>query len=151
MNTLTSSLKALLFLVAALAFRPALAQNNPVASSLVMTSLMPVANLNPAPAPEESAHFYDDTCKDLGHALAWMQEANAGQPKYWNLYTEARIHLRMQNYPAALATAIRAKELAASAAPANPAYVRLSDEVIRVARQKVTGGAATPAPAFAHN
>ena len=150
MNMLTSCLKSLFFAAAALAFRPASAQNNPVASSLVMSSLAPVANLNPAPAPEESAHFYDDTCKDLGHALAWMQEANAVQPKYWNLYTEARIHLKMQNYPAALATAIRARELAAGAAPANPAYVRLSDEVIRVARQKSSLPAA-PAPAFARN
>lgn len=133
MNTLTNYRNVLLVLLAALTFSTARAQNNPVASALVMSSLMPVANLNAAPAPEENAHFYDDTCKDLGHSLVWMQEANAMQPKYWNLYTEARIHLKMNNYPAALATALRAKELASAAT--NRAYVRLSDEVIKLTSQ----------------
>ena len=131
MNKLTTSLKALLAVVFALTLHTAHAQNNPVASALVMSSLMPVAKLNAAPAPEENAHFYDDSCKDLGHSLAWIQEANVAQPTYWNLYTEARIHLKMKNYPAALATALRAKSLAQNAT--NPAYVRLSEAVIKVA------------------
>jgi len=130
MNTLTTFLKGLFAVVAILAFCPAHAQNNPVASSLVMSSMMPVAKLNSTPAPEENAHFYDDTCKDLGRSLAWIQEVNTNQPTFWNLYTESRIHLRMKNLPAALATAIRAKQLAEAAN--NDAYTRLSGEVIRL-------------------
>lgn len=130
MNTFTTFFKGLLAVVAILAFRPAHAQNNPVASALVMSSLMPVAKLNSTPAPEENAHFYDDTCKDLNRSLVWIQEVNANQPTFWNLYTESRIHLRMKNLPAALATAIRAKQLAEQAS--NGAYARLSAEVIRV-------------------
>lgn len=130
MNTLTTSLKALLAVAALLVACPAQAQNNPVASALVMSSLMPVAKLNAAPAPDEDAHFYDDTCKDLGHSLAWMQEVNMVQPKYWNLYTEARIHLKMKNYPAALATAVRARTLAQVAC--NDTYEHLSEAVIKL-------------------
>lgn len=130
MNTLTNLLKGLFAVAALLAFCPAHAQNNPVASSLVMSSMMPVAKLNSTPAPEENAHFYDDTCKDLGRSLVWIQEVNANQPTFWNLYTEARIHLRMKNLPAALATAIRAKQLAEAAD--NSAYTHLSAEVIRL-------------------
>lgn len=108
------------------------AQNNPVASPLVMAALMPVSNLSAAPAPEENAHFYDDTCKDLKQSLSWIQETNSGQPTYWNLYTEARILMRLKDYSSAYTVAQRARQLAL-VAPANATYVRLSDEVIRLA------------------
>ena len=97
-----------------------------------MSSLMPVANLNAAPAPEENAHFYDDTCKDLKQSLSWIQETNSGQPTYWNLYTEARILMRLKDYSSAYTVAQRARQLAL-VAPANATYVRLSDDVIRLA------------------
>lgn len=132
MTTSTFCRRVALTAVTLLGFHLAQAQNNPVASPLVMAALMPVTNISAAPAPEENAHFYDDTCKDLKQSLGWIQETNAVQPTYWNLYTEARILMRLKDYSAAFTTAQRARQLAL-VAPANATYVRLSDDVIRLA------------------
>ncbi|MGI4833543.1 MAG: hypothetical protein ACRYFK_08795 [Janthinobacterium lividum] len=136
MQTLPTFFRTLLVLAIALAFRPALAQHGLTASPLTAMSPMPTPHPHPAtrlnevPVPETDARFYDDTHKDLGPSLVWMQEANATQPTYWNLYTEARIHLKMSDYPAALATAVRARTLAQNAC--NDTYAHLSEEVIKL-------------------
>ena len=90
--------------------------------------------LSQPPAPEATASFYDSSHKDLRQSLAWMQETNAVAPTYWNLYTEARIRLQMQDYAGAQATAEQAYRLALKAMPASQAYVQLSAAVVTKAR-----------------
>ncbi|MDO7884144.1 hypothetical protein [Hymenobacter cheonanensis] len=91
--------------------------------------------LSQPPAPEATASFYDSSHKDLRQSLAWMQETNTVAPTYWNLYTEARIRLQMQDYPGARATAEQAYKLAIKALPLSQAYVTLSAAVVAKAQQ----------------
>lgn len=90
----------------------------------------PTMTLSAAPAPAESASFYDDSRKDLSQSLAWMLDLNAVAPTYWNLYTESRIHLKMKNYAGAKAVAARSHQLALKSMPASQEYVALSAEVL---------------------
>ena len=91
-------------------------------------------NLSAVPAPAEGASFYDDSHKDLGQSLAWMQEVNAAAPTYWNLYTEARIRLKMKDYAGALCKSSQAHELALKALPASQEYLTLNADVMAKAQ-----------------
>jgi len=95
----------------------------------------PTLKLSQPPAPETNASFYDGSHKDLRQSLAWMQETNAQAPTYWNLYTEARIRLQLQDYPGARTTAEQAYQLALKALPASQEYVLLSTAVVAKAHQ----------------
>ena len=86
-------------------------------------------NMAAAPSPEANASFYDGSHKDLQHALDWMVEANSVAPKYWNVYTEARIRLKMKDYAGARTSAEQARQLALTASPPNQEYVQLSEAV----------------------
>lgn len=104
------------------------ATSSPAASEApaVSSSLL---RLSQPPAPETLASYYDGSHKDLHQSLAWMQEANAVTPTYWNLYTEARIRLQLQDYTNAQAMAEQAYQLALKSLPASQAYVQLSAAV----------------------
>ncbi|QKG55642.1 hypothetical protein GKZ68_02715 [Hymenobacter sp. BRD128] len=141
MRNIDSYCSALLLLAAGLlAGAPAQAQTTRTLVTTTDGSAAP-ASENPAalrltqpPAPEASAAFYDGSHKDLHQSLAWMQETNAVAPTYWNLYTEARIRLQMQDYAGAQTTAEQAYKLALKAMPASQAYVQLSAAVVNKAR-----------------
>ena len=85
--------------------------------------------LSEIPAPTEAASFYDDSHKDLRQALTWMTETNAVAPKYWNVYTESRIRLKLKDYAGARTAAEQAKKLALAATPPNQEYAQLSEAV----------------------
>ena len=93
-------------------------------------------NANPTQADLASAAvYYNDNNKDPKPALACIQKANAIDPKFWNLNTEARIHLRMKNYRAAIAAADQSKKLALAATPPNGDYAKMGDELMAEARK----------------
>lgn len=102
-----------------------------------LTDDEPVQRLSAPPAPEVHAAYYNDSHKDLRHALAWMQETNALHPEYWNVYAEARIRLQLKDYAGAHATAQEAKKLALAASPPNNDYARSSEEVATQAKAKL--------------
>lgn len=97
----------------------------------------PVQRLSAPPAPEAHAAYFNDLHKDLHQALTWMQETNAQHPKYWNVYTEARIRLQLKDYAGAQATAEAAQKLALAASPPNADYARSSAEVVAQATAKL--------------
>lgn len=83
-----------------------------------------------------AAVYYLDNDKDMKQALAWMQKANAKDPKFWNMHTEAKIRLKMKDYKGATAAAEQSKKLATEAK--NDDYVKMNDELIASAKK---GGA----------
>ena len=93
---------------------------------------------NPNPTPQDlasAAVYYNDNNKDPKQALAWMEKANATQPKYWNVTTEARIRLKMKDYRGAIAAAEKSKKLALEALPPNGDYVKMDEELITEAKK----------------
>ncbi|GAA4495274.1 DUF2911 domain-containing protein [Hymenobacter ginsengisoli] len=82
-----------------------------------------------------AAVYYYDNNKDLKQALAWIQKANATDPKFWNVNTEAKIRLKMKDYKGAIAAAERSKKLALAATPPNTDYVKLNDELVAEAKK----------------
>jgi hypothetical protein len=91
--------------------------------------------LSQPPAPATLAAFYDSSHKDLSQSLAWMQESNAVAPTYWNLYTESRIRLQLQDYAGAHAAAEQSYKLALNAMPVSQEYIALSKAVMAKAQQ----------------
>ncbi|RAK66206.1 hypothetical protein DLM85_14685 [Hymenobacter edaphi] len=83
---------------------------------------------NAAPAANDlaaAALYYYDNGKDLNQALTWMQKANATEPKFWNVHTEAKIKLKLKDYAGAEATADQSRKLALEAK--NLDYVKLNE------------------------
>lgn len=91
--------------------------------------------LNAPPAPESTASYYDGSHKDLHQSLNWIQETNAVAPTYWNLYTEARIRLQLQDYAGARTSAEQAYQLALKEMPASHEYIVLSAAVVAKAHE----------------
>lgn len=91
--------------------------------------------LNAPPAPEATAPYYDGSHKDLHQSLSWIQETNAVAPTYWNLYTEARIRLQLQDYAGARTSAEQAYQLALKAMPVSHEYIALSAAVVAKAHE----------------
>ncbi|GAA4369534.1 DUF2911 domain-containing protein [Hymenobacter saemangeumensis] len=86
---------------------------------------------NAAPSNQDlasAAVYYYDNDKDLKQALAWMEKANATEPKFWNLHTEAKIRLKMKDYKGAATAAEQSKKLAIDAKNAD--YVKMNDELL---------------------
>lgn len=95
-----------------------------------------VKNANPTPGDlAGAAVYYYENNKDLKQALAWIQKANATDPKFWNVNTEAKIRLKMKDYKGAIAAAERSKKLAQAATPPNNDYVRMNDELVAEAKK----------------
>jgi hypothetical protein len=75
-----------------------------------------------------AALYYYDNNKDLGQALTWIQKANATEPKFWNVHTEAKIKLKQKDYKGAQASAEQSRALALEAKNAD--YVKLNEQLI---------------------
>ncbi|MDX5437383.1 MAG: hypothetical protein LPK03_09330, partial [Pontibacter sp.] len=75
-----------------------------------------------------AASYYFENGHDLKQAHEWMKKANATDPKYWNMHTQAKIEAKMKNYKAAIKTAQKSMELAKTAN--NQDYVRLNEKAI---------------------
>ncbi|MGI4744225.1 MAG: DUF2911 domain-containing protein [Janthinobacterium lividum] len=93
---------------------------------------------NAAPAAGDlaaAAVYYYDNNKDPKQALAWIQKANATDPKFWNVNTEAKIRLKMKDYKGAITAAEQSKKLALAATPANNEYAKMDDELIAEAKK----------------
>ncbi|KAA9332425.1 DUF2911 domain-containing protein [Hymenobacter busanensis] len=80
-----------------------------------------------------AAVYYYDNDKDLKQALAWMQKANATDPKFWNVHTEAKIRLKMKDYKGTVASAEQSKKLALDAKNAD--YVKMNEDLIVEAKK----------------
>jgi hypothetical protein len=93
---------------------------------------------NAAPAAADlaaAAVYYNDNNKDLKQALAWMQKANATEPKFWNVNTEAKIRLKLKDYKGAITAAEQSKKLALASTPPNTEYAKMNDELIAEAKK----------------
>ncbi|SDY06843.1 DUF2911 domain-containing protein [Hymenobacter psychrophilus] len=80
-----------------------------------------------------AAVYYLDNDKDMKQALTWMQQANAKDPKFWNVLTEAKIRMKMKDYKGAITAAEMSKKLATEAK--NMDYVKMNDELIMEAKK----------------
>ena len=95
-----------------------------------------VKNANPTQQDlATAAVYYYDNNKDLKQALAWMQKANATQPKFWNVNTEAKIRLKMKDYKGAITAAEQSKKLALESVPPNGEYVKMDEALIAEAKK----------------
>ena len=95
-----------------------------------------VKNANPSAGDlAAAAVYYNDNNRDLKQALAWMQKANATDPKFWNVNTEAKIRLKMKDYKGAIAAAEQSKKLALAATPPNGDYAKMDEELIAEAKK----------------
>jgi len=95
-----------------------------------------VKNASPAAGDlAAAAVYYYDNNKDPKQALAWIQKANATDPKFWNVNTEAKIRLKMKDYKGAITAAEQSKKLALAATPANSEYAKMDDELIAEAKK----------------
>jgi hypothetical protein len=93
---------------------------------------------NAAPAAADlaaAAVYYNDNNKDLKQALTWMQKANATEPKFWNVNTEAKIRLKLKDYKGAITAAEQSKKLALASTPPNTEYAKMNDELIAEAKK----------------
>lgn len=82
-----------------------------------------------------AAVYYNDNNKDLKQALTWIQKANATDPKFWNVNTEARIRLKMKDYKGAITAAEQSKKLALASTPPNTEYAKMADELVAEAKK----------------
>ena len=93
---------------------------------------------NAAPAAADlaaAAVYYNENNKDLKQALAWMQKANATEPKFWNVNTEAKIRLKLKDYKGAIVAAEQSKKLALESLPPNGEYVKMDEALIAEAKK----------------
>jgi hypothetical protein len=82
-----------------------------------------------APAMYASAAaYYYESDKDLKQAMEWMKKANASEPKFWNLHTQAKIQAKMKDYKGAVKTAEQSMALAKK--ENNDDYVRMNEKAI---------------------
>ncbi|MFD2245838.1 DUF2911 domain-containing protein [Pontibacter ruber] len=75
-----------------------------------------------------AASYYYDNNKDMKQALDWMKKANASDPKFWNLHTQAKIQAKMKDYKGAVKTAEQSMALAKK--ENNDDYVRMNEKAI---------------------
>ncbi|CAA9209998.1 MAG: hypothetical protein AVDCRST_MAG95-56 [uncultured Adhaeribacter sp.] len=75
-----------------------------------------------------AASYYYENNKDNKLALDWITKANAKDPKFWNLHTQAKIQARAKDYKGATAAAQKSIELAKTAK--NDDYVRMNEQVM---------------------
>jgi len=75
-----------------------------------------------------AASYYLAADKDMNQALTWIKKANADNPQYWMMRTEALIQANLGNYSDAIAAAEKSKAMAEKAG--NMDYVRMNDKSI---------------------
>jgi hypothetical protein len=104
----------------------------------VMTQITEKVIKNASPSAGDlagAAVYYYDNNKDMKQALAWIQKANATDPKFWNVNTEAKIRLKMKDYKGAITAAEQSKKLALAATPPNSEYAKMGDELVAEAKK----------------
>ncbi len=84
-------------------------------------------NVNPDMYAAAASYYYENN-KDNKLALDWIKKANAKDPKFWNLHTQAKIQARAKDYKGATAAAQKSIELAKTAK--NDDYVRMNEQAI---------------------
>jgi hypothetical protein len=95
-----------------------------------------VKNATPAAGDlAAAAVYYNDTNKDPKQALTWIQKANATEPKFWNVNTEAKIRLKMKDYKGVITAAEQSKKLALASTPPNTEYAKMADELVAEAKK----------------
>jgi hypothetical protein len=95
-----------------------------------------VKNATPATGDlAAAAVYYNDSNKDPKQALTWIQKANATDPKFWNVNTEAKIRLKMKDYKGAITAAEQSKKLALASTPPNAEYAKMADELVAEAKK----------------
>ncbi len=95
-----------------------------------------IKNANPSANDlAAAAVYYNDNNKDLKQALTWIQKANATDPKFWNVNTEAKIRLKMKDYKGAITAAEQSKKLALAGATPNLEYAKMNDELVAEAKK----------------
>lgn len=95
-----------------------------------------VKNTNPSAGDlAAAAVYYYDTNKDLKQSLTWIQKANATDPKFWNVNTEAKIRLKMKDYKGAITAAEQSKKLALAGTAPNMEYAKMNDELVAEAKK----------------
>lgn len=82
----------------------------------------------PAGLYAQAANYYHDNDKDMKQALEWMKKANANDPKFWNLHTQAKIQAKLKDYKGAVKTAEQSMALAKK--ENNDDYVRMNEKAI---------------------
>ncbi|HEX8328352.1 MAG TPA: DUF2911 domain-containing protein [Hymenobacter sp.] len=93
-------------------------------------------NANPSAGDlAAAAVYYADNNKDMKQAVAWMEKANATDPKFWNLHSEAKMRLKMKDYAGAAKAAEASKKGALAATPPNGDYVKMNDELLATAKK----------------
>jgi hypothetical protein len=75
-----------------------------------------------------AAAYYLDANKDPKQALEWIKLANAKEPKFWNVHTQAKLEAKNKDYKSAVATAEKSIALAKEAK--NTDYVRINEKAI---------------------
>ena len=95
-----------------------------------------IKNANPSASDlAAAAVYYNDNNKDLKQSLTWIQKANATDPKFWNVNTEAKIRLKMKDYKGAIVAAEQSKKLALAGATPNMEYAKMNDELVAEAKK----------------
>ncbi len=96
-----------------------------------------IKTASPAPADlAAAAVYYAENNKDQKQALTWLQKANTAEPtKFWNLYTEAKMRLKMKDYAGARKTAEASKKAALAATPPNSEYVKMNEDLMAEAKK----------------
>ncbi|KUG09665.1 DUF2911 domain-containing protein [Solirubrum puertoriconensis] len=93
-----------------------------------------VKNANPSANDlAAAAVYYFDNNKDQKQALEWIQKANANDPKFWNVHTEAKIRMKMKDYKGAVTSAEQSRKLALDAKNAD--YVKMNEDLIVEAKK----------------
>lgn len=80
-----------------------------------------------------AAVYYYDNNKDLKQAAEWISKANANEPKFWNVHTEAKIKMKLKDYKGATAAAEQSRKLALDAKNAD--YVKMNEDLIAEAKK----------------
>lgn len=95
--------------------------------SQIQEQVINATNVSPN-AYAAAASYYFNTNKDLKQALEWMKKANATDPKFYNVHTQAKIQAQLKDYKGAIKTAEKSIELAKAAN--NSDYVSLNEKAI---------------------
>ncbi|QCR20917.1 DUF2911 domain-containing protein [Pontibacter sp. SGAir0037] len=75
-----------------------------------------------------AASYYFENGKDLKLAADWMKKANAAEPRFWTLHTQAKIQAQLKDYKNAVTTAEKSLEMAKK--EGNADYVRMNEDAI---------------------
>jgi len=83
----------------------------------------------------QAANYYYENDKDMNQALQWVNKAAEANAKaYWIMHLKAKIHMKMNDKPGAIAAA--EKSLALATEDKNDDFVKLNEKLIAEAKKK---------------